>query len=447
MHRLYASLQRPPHFDGRARFLVLAAAIACLLPASPAVGAAGFRGLGDLPGGSVGSWATAVSANGRVVVGSSRSALGSEAFRWSRAEGMTGLGDFPPNGTLFDPDDLSSSKAYDVSADGSVIVGHGTALECPRGACFPERFAFRWSEATGMVSPLPGVDPPNVGQPSTAYGVSDDGSVVVGSRWEFLGNQSTFAFGVAGPNPFNQCCPEYAEQLAASADGLMAVGHTQVGAPPNVVVQAFRWRGAASDLLGALGGASDHSRAVATSADGSVVVGVSSSSLTEGFHWTEASGMLSLGSIQPDDLSADGSLVVGSVNPEPGIPGGAAMWDDSHQIRLVKDVLENEHGLDLTGWQLTRATGVSADGLVIVGEGVDPAGNPQAWLARLPRLDCADGVDNDGDGLTDYPADPGCSSASDPNEVASCGLGVELLLLTPLFWLAGRRRRAAASRG
>lgn len=30
--------------------------------------------------------------------------------------------------------------------------------------------------------------------------------------------------------------------------------------------------------------------------------------------------------------------------------------------------------------------------------------------------DCNDGVDNDGDGLTDFPADPGCASPDDPNE-------------------------------
>jgi hypothetical protein len=33
--------------------------------------------------------------------------------------------------------------------------------------------------------------------------------------------------------------------------------------------------------------------------------------------------------------------------------------------------------------------------------------------------DCADDVDNDGDGLTDFPADPGCASASDGNEKTS----------------------------
>jgi Ca2+-binding RTX toxin-like protein len=31
--------------------------------------------------------------------------------------------------------------------------------------------------------------------------------------------------------------------------------------------------------------------------------------------------------------------------------------------------------------------------------------------------DCSDSLDNDGDGKTDFPNDPGCSSASDPSEV------------------------------
>ena len=32
------------------------------------------------------------------------------------------------------------------------------------------------------------------------------------------------------------------------------------------------------------------------------------------------------------------------------------------------------------------------------------------------EADCSDGADNDGDNLTDFPDDPGCSSATDPSE-------------------------------
>ena len=70
--------------------------------ASPASAEAMFMGLGDLPGGRVASFANAVSADGSVVVGHSSSALalGSayEAFRWTAADGMIGLGDLPGGG-------------------------------------------------------------------------------------------------------------------------------------------------------------------------------------------------------------------------------------------------------------------------------------------------------------------------------------------------------------
>jgi len=35
-----------------------------------------------------------------------------------------------------------------------------------------------------------------------------------------------------------------------------------------------------------------------------------------------------------------------------------------------------------------------------------------------PPAVCSDGIDNDGNGLTDFPADPGCSSRED-NDVAT----------------------------
>ena len=52
---------------------------------------------------------------------------------------------------------------------------------------------------------------------------------------------------------------------------------------------------------------------------------------------------------------------------------------------------------------------------------------------------CDDGLDNDGDGLTDW-NDPACSPTWPYSEKKACGLGAELALgaLTPLF--AARRR-------
>jgi hypothetical protein len=43
------------------------------------------------------------------------------------------------------------------------------------------------------------------------------------------------------------------------------------------------------------------------------------------------------------------------------------------------------YGLDLTGWTLTSCTAVSGDGMTIVGNGTNPQGNREAWIATIPE--------------------------------------------------------------
>lgn len=119
----------------------------------------GMMGLGDLDGGDFYSIATAVSADGSVVVGTSRSHLGEEPFRWTESGGMIGLG------TLGE-----SSIARAVSGDGSWVAGKGRIT-------FGVEEAFLWSEATGL-EPLGDLE--GGLHFSDAYGVSGDGSIVVG---------------------------------------------------------------------------------------------------------------------------------------------------------------------------------------------------------------------------------------------------------------------------
>ena len=77
-----------------------------------------FMGLGDLPGGDVYSEAAIVWANGSVVFGTSEIIDDDEeAFRWTNAGGIVGLGLLP--GGSFD-----YSYANTASADGSVAVGY-----------------------------------------------------------------------------------------------------------------------------------------------------------------------------------------------------------------------------------------------------------------------------------------------------------------------------------
>ncbi len=123
----------------------------------------GMVPLGVLPGGDVPSRVSGISDDGTTVVGRSKNAAGQdEAFRWTAETGMVGLG-IPP-GTY-------SSEATAVSADGSVVVGH-----CP-GPNGEE--AFRWTSASGIVSI--GTLAPELSYPfSRAFGISADGSVIVG---------------------------------------------------------------------------------------------------------------------------------------------------------------------------------------------------------------------------------------------------------------------------
>ena len=95
---------------------------------------ASFQRLGDLPGRTFLSMTWDVSADGSVVVGRSVSEFGEEAFRWTEAEGMLGLSDLP--------DGWFQSDALAVSADGSVVVGFGNSSA--------DTEAFRWNRANDL---------------------------------------------------------------------------------------------------------------------------------------------------------------------------------------------------------------------------------------------------------------------------------------------------------
>ncbi len=80
--------------------------------------------------------------------------------------------------------------------------------------------------------------------------------------------------------------------------------------------------------------------------------------------------------------NADGSIVVGWTGF--GTITHAFIWDASHGVRDLNDVLVTDYGLgtDLAGWTLYERRRM-ADGTVIVGHGSDPGGVPRAWIVDL----------------------------------------------------------------
>jgi probable HAF family extracellular repeat protein len=318
-----------------------------------------FQGLGHLPGYD---WTEArdVSDDGSVVVGWSQSSgsynTSGEPFRWTKADGMQSLGFLPGAELTLD------SAAYGVSVDGSTIVG-GSGNR-----------AFRWTSTDGMQS--------LVNNALHANAVSADGSVVVGVanrigafRWTAAGGMQDLGE-MAG------------HAYALTADGSVIVGGTLGNRG------AFRWttESGMQDLGSLPGGDGVHGTvAHGVNADGSVVVGWSGA--PEAFRWTSAGGMQGLGHLSGISKSAalgvsgDGSIIVGSsfrsfsFDPPNGV---AFIWDTAHGMRDLRHVLVSDYGLDLAGWQLSAAHAISADGRTIVGTGAHN-GTTEAWIATIPE--------------------------------------------------------------
>lgn len=377
---------------------------------------ASFTGLGFLPGGSS-SYAYAISADGKVVVGASDSSSGHQAFRWTTARGMVGLGKLPGSRASF---------AYGVSGDGSVVVGWSAWQ------------AFRWMEADGMVGLgyLPG------GSNSSANAVSSNGKVVVG-KCESASDTRAFRWTAAdgmvclGSLPVSERIMHIARSLggslpredtnsvasAVSSDGSVIVGWTGPAITRNRSKiplcywdQAFHWTvtdGMASISEGNRNNLSNLGRfdnAYAVSRDGSVIVGGASAAYrSEAFCWTAGGGILGIGVLPRMDASVakavsdDGNVIVGRSGR--GSEWDAFIWVRGKHMRSINSALAGEddadltgwrllwnrlvgqsrnkpRGVDLTGWKLTEANGISADGKTIVGTG-EHNGDTEAWIAHL----------------------------------------------------------------
>ncbi len=328
-----------------------------------AFSAASLHGLGDLPGGPYESKAYGVSADGSKAAGESGSTNYYDAFQWTAEGGIQNL-----NTTA---NSYSFGKA--ISGDGSVVVGE---LRTWSG----QVRAYRWTSSSSTdIGLLPGATK------SSAWGVSADGSVVVGVsygysplfteafRWTSTGGMVGLGYLSGGTDS------SWARGI--SADGTIVVGES-ISASGN---EAFRWTSATGMVgLGDFEGGKFESHANAVSADNSVIVGYGYSALgQEAFIYTAGDGMTSIGGGYAKAVSADGSVVVGTNS------AGAFYWTESGGMQNLKDLLISL-GADLTAWNgiqqwtLTAATGVSADGKTIVGYGYNGS-SPEAWIATIPE--------------------------------------------------------------
>jgi uncharacterized membrane protein len=334
--------------------LTLALAMSCTAYAQT------FSGLGFLPGGNA-SWATDLSQNGAAVIGNSPT----QSWRWSSISGLQAIEALPGY--------TSFAIVGGVSADGSVVVGD--AADPVSGGRLP----YSWTSAG--TAPLDGLL-----VSSSPLGLSGDGSVAVGAsplnvafRSDQTGGRQTLGPLLGAPFGAGAASIAY----AANLDGTVIVGTADALREPPLIgtrPTPFRWTQATGMQAILNSGQLVVGMATDVSSDGSVIVGYSGLLQTTGFfRWTQQSGYqfltanALLNSGTPPHVSGDGNTII----------AGATVWTAATGTRTLQQWL-TDAGANFSGWSLTAATGISYDGSVLCGEGIDPQGNREAWIATVP---------------------------------------------------------------
>jgi probable HAF family extracellular repeat protein len=332
----------------------------------------------------------------------------------------------------------AQSRAEDVSADGSVIVGTIWAVD----GFFRPPYAYRWT--AGTFQDL-GTLNPNAHE-AEAYAVSDDGSKVIGWARGLSGFQRPFVWTAAsGMQELSNVPGSDAKATDISPDGTTIVGLFYVDTEGSW--HAFQWKAGVVTDLGFLPGGRD-SKGQAVCALGGAVVGstVDSAGIQKAFRWQNGT-MQDLGGLSRNNLayaegcSENGNIVIGTSMDSKGnqlatrwdttrarslgtlggnsseahatsrdgsiVVGGAGLpfvngiseysgfrWTSATgKIEQLSKVLQNLgvttpfcHQMPCPAgtWFIQFALGISSNGSVIVGDVIDPSGNSQAFRAVIP---------------------------------------------------------------
>lgn len=371
-----------------ARVSVLASASVALLLAVMAAGTSdvgafvghlpSFQGLLVPADGN--SLAYGISGDGQVVLGGPDGGGCGEAVSWTRNL----VGTFRLN-ELGLPGGGSCSFANSANSNGTVFGGIGTNMDLPY---YSVSAPVIWVNGTSTLLPQNynccGNPPPPCGA-----GVDAINANAVGLTNSVLVGQDGSGSPGCGPgipvewvNGNEVAFLSWSPPQSGNAYGVNADGSVIVGVFGG---NAFRWTssdGTTPQLLGDFGG--NAGTAYATSADGSVVVGTAAVNnvASRPFRWTAGTGLVGLCPAQvfasAYAVSADGSVVVGQT----GNNGRAFRWTAATGCQTIQDLLTTA-GVNLSGWNLTEAVGISADGSTIVGIGSNGV-TSEAWIARLP---------------------------------------------------------------
>lgn len=250
------------------------------------------------------------------------------------------------------PGSNTFSSGYGVSEDGSVVVGH-SGNNYYYGS---SSHAFKWTSDDGISD----LDP--LAPAAGAYGISADGTVIVGG--ETSGSVKAVRW-APGTSSLTDQLYHGGECYGLSRDGSTAIGYSASsgggGTRPHRAIK-YGQSGHLQFIDTAAPGTVDPttSESLATNSDGSVVVGWGVfNGVQRAFRWTEAGNMVVItpGAGIANGVSGDGSIIVGEYTV------GTAR----HAFRWTATTGLVDMG-SLPGMARSVAYAISNDGSTIVGK-------------------------------------------------------------------------------
>lgn len=248
-------------------------------------------------------------------------------------------------------------------------------------------------------------DLPGGASDSAAFGISPDGSTLVGRGTSASGLEAfVWRNGVMTPlgdlpgGSFNSAA------VAISADGLTIVGQGTSASGQEATRWHFDGNNWIPEGLGDLPGGAFGSSAFAVSADGSTIVGQGTSAsgieatqwTFDGSAWVPAGlGALPSGPFfsQALGVSDDGSKVVGQAGTSVGLE--AFVWDAVNGMQFIC-FSESCNQLPNNCWTVNEANAISPNGEFIVGFGTNPNLEREAWIANISSACLAGDLNGDG---------------------------------------------------